>query len=264
MILLNIILVFLGLSVFITTLFAFGVIKIPNKSNITPTTTKIPTTTVAPTNAIYFKKPINLINNSNLKLQILYNLANSDTGSLSINFTVTPTVLECISTDSTKNNVNIPIKNNDILRIHEVKGDGRYISNYNSIEECQSRDCIFNYETRIALGFSPSDSLKVFAFLDDYGKYKSYNEINNGYFPIPVPKEYLDFTIICFDSLDNQIMDNNYIVTSNTKFRLKMRNMYLDGNPTCIRTAFFEQWCSLNLVPMTNKTPSQLFTFINV
>jgi len=140
----------------------------PPTTTVTPTTT----TTISPTtspiiqkNQIYYKKPIDLVNNSNLKLQILYSLTGGERNSPSINFTNTPTILECVSIDSTKNNGITSIKNNDILKIHEVGGDNRYISNYN-ISECSSNDCIFDYNYPTSL--NDSDDLKVFAFLDDY------------------------------------------------------------------------------------------------
>ena len=78
---------------------------------------------------------------------------------------------------------------------------------------------------------------------------------------IPVPADHLDFQIICFDS-DHQEIKDNIIVTTDINFRLKMRDMYLDGSPECIKTQFNFNWCGLNLVSsVNNKTPTQLFTF---
>ena len=236
----------------------------PNINTTTPNinTTSSSTTTPIPANSIYFKKPIYLVNNSNLKLKILYSF---DTiadylYSVSINFTSDPpTSFECTSTNYVKNNIQTPIRNNDIIRIHEINGKNRYISTYDS-RECTSYDCIFNYDNAnsVALGYNSQDPYKVFAFLDNYNKYYD-NTID-----LPVSADNLDFTIVCFDSNDTEITDPNYIVTTGTKFRLKIKNKYLDGNPTCntYPSANGKKFCNLNLVPITTKTTSQLFTFM--
>ena len=234
-------------------------------TRIPTTTTPIPTTTTS-SNAIYYSKPINLVNSSKLKLQIQYPNNFTIVPTLSIKFTSTPTSLEFLSKDLTKNNGLTPIKNNDILRLHEV-GGSRYISNYFT-DECSVYDCYFsyfpfgaNYTTSYSLS-APKDEYNVFAFPESY----NFTTFEYG---LPIPTDRFDFTIICFDSSDIQITDTNYIVTSNTKFRLKMRGMYLDGSSSCYvnnilyrgASQIYPELCYLKLTPITSKTPSQLFTF---